>query len=106
MGSLCSYRDGHGQQKHPDRLQVLNEAKQVLSCPKCAYYISPHTNRHQPEPVIQSKMDSCFDFFWTKFCPYHLTVEAEIETQTNSCFPLVLFSLGLPVWSVAISVKV
>jgi len=53
--------DGHGQKQHSGRLWLLNYDPLVVSGPKYAKKISPPPlhHHHQPEPLIQGRMDPC-----------------------------------------------
>ncbi len=96
---------GHVEQQYSDRLWHVNDAQLVLSGSKSAKKISPTPlyHHHQPELLIQGRMDPCFHVVYAKFWPYHLNVTAELRLQTRQPFSnLLLSSFGEPVWIVAL----
>lgn len=42
---------------------------------------SPKNTHHQPEPIIEYRMDWCFHAVYTKAWPHHLNVAADIDTH-------------------------
>lgn len=77
---------------------VSKNTQSVLRGPKCAKKISPTPkhHRHQPEPVVQGRMDPVFHANESKSRPYHPNITAGIKThQTSQYFPsFLLFSFG------------
>ncbi len=100
----CSYKGMDMVHQYSGQLWCLNDAQLVLRGLKCAKKISPTPlhHHHQPEPLRQGRMDSCFHVLYAKFWPYHLNVAAEIKTHQirQRFYNLLLSSFGDPVWIV------
>lgn len=78
-------------QQYSGRLWKLNNTQFVQRGPKLAPTQSPY--QHQPEPLIQGIMDSCFHAVYTQFWPCNPNVWAEIEAyQTRPHFSKLLWS--------------
>lgn len=57
--------------------------------PKCAKKNAHTLTCHlQPEPLIQGRMDPCFDVVYPNFWPYHPNVAAEIKSHQATFFPI------------------